>query len=265
MRKKTNLIKGSIVIDANINTSRRKLIKIIFFIILFIYTIIFGIFISSILFSIDIVYSKELKKEIYNFLKNKEIEILGVKVIIIGFSDEGVPYINLGYYNEYTSGGVLDLQIENYKVSVQDIILVRETKKRVTTRGADGRTRQELRTISETVFNGSMIKMINNSDIKYFKTDKPILRFSLYNKIDKNYLFKNLITSFKNLFDTINIKYSYNNTIKINENLDDLLDSLEKIRKQRIYNQLSGLINVFLIGVLIILIFFSIPYFLIKD
>jgi hypothetical protein len=56
--------------------------------------------------------------------------------------------------------------------------------------------------------------------------------------MDKNYLFKNLITSFKNIFDTINIKYSPNDSIKINENLNNLLDSLEKIRKKYLYDEL---------------------------
>ncbi|MGC8815317.1 MAG: hypothetical protein ACP5O4_03855 [bacterium] len=83
--------------------------------------------------------------------------------------------------------------------------------------------------------------------------------------MDKNYLFKNLIISLKNIFDTINIKYSPNDSIKINENLNNLLDSLEKIRKKYLYDELLQTMLIFLIIIIVILIIYSVIYIISKS
>lgn len=176
-------------------------IIIIFIIVLLTDILIFSYFILFPVERVSLEYSKEAKKTLFEFFNNKEIEVNGVKVVITKFLDSSpdfVAYINSNFrdFNKYNFYGILEFQAKNYQISVADIQLSKEGT------GKNNPTK--------IIFSGSVIKIINNSDNKYFEIEKPIFRFEVNKKITEQYLTKILVTSFENIFDIAKIEYKSN-------------------------------------------------------
>ncbi|MGC8734474.1 MAG: hypothetical protein ACP5RD_05490 [bacterium] len=202
---------------------------------------------------VNLEYSKEVKKALFQFFNNKEIEVSGVKIIITGFSDTLPPdldlYINSNTrdFNKINFYGVLEFEVKSYKILVASVQLLRE------------RISKNNRT--KIIFNASVIKLTNNFNNQYFQTKKPILKFDINKKITEKYLSEILVTSFENIFNITKIEYKSNSELKINENLNNLLDSLERIRKKHYFNHLSLWLSLFTLSFTMILIMFSFIYF----
>ncbi|MCX7869999.1 MAG: hypothetical protein N2485_00245 [bacterium] len=143
-------------------------IVIIFIIGLLTNILIFSYFIFFPVGHVSLEYSKEAKKTLFEFFNNKEIEVNGVKVVITKFLDSSpdfLAYINSNFrdFDTYNSYGILEFQVKNYQISVADIQLSKEQ------RCSKYRT-------TKTIFNGSIIKVTNKLDNKYFEIEKPIYR-----------------------------------------------------------------------------------------
>ncbi|MGC8815315.1 MAG: hypothetical protein ACP5O4_03845, partial [bacterium] len=150
-------------------------------------------------------------------------------------------------FNKINFYGVLEFEVKSYKILVASVQLLRE------------RISKNNRT--KIIFNGSVIKLTNNFNTQYFQTKKPILKFDINKKITEKYLSEILATSFENIFNITKIEYKSNSELKINENLNNLLDSLERIRKKHYFNHLSLWLSLFTLSFTMILIMFSFIYF----